>query len=52
MGICGAKVQVDSGEREFRGRLVGRCQESPDEHAFSFDRVTRSGKALTSKYRV
>ncbi|MBW8456983.1 MAG: hypothetical protein K0M58_00855 [Thiobacillus sp.] len=44
--ICGAKVQVESGGREFHGRLVGRCQESPDEHVFSFDRVTRSGKYL------
>lgn len=44
--ICGAKVQVESGGREFHGRLVGRCQESPDEHVFSFDRVSRSGKSL------
>lgn len=44
--ICGARVQVDSGGREFHRRLVGRCQESPDEHVFSFDRVTRSGKNL------
>jgi len=44
--ICGAKVQVESGGRGFHGRLVGRCQESPDEHVFSFDRVTRSGKKL------
>ncbi len=44
--ICGAKVQVNGGQREFHGRLVGRCQESPDEHVFSFDRVTRSGKNL------
>lgn len=44
--ICGAKVQVESGGREFHGRLVGRCQESPDDHVFSFDRVLRSGKSL------
>ncbi|MBU2642550.1 MAG: hypothetical protein KJ889_12170 [Gammaproteobacteria bacterium] len=44
--ICGARVQVESGGREFCGRLVGRCQESSDEHVFSFDRVTRSGKNL------
>lgn len=49
---CGAKVQVESGGREFHGRLVGRCQESPDEHVFSFDRATRSGKSLRSEYRV
>ncbi|MHB1054177.1 MAG: hypothetical protein ACYCZT_14090 [Thiobacillus sp.] len=50
--ICSAKVQVESGGREFHRRLVGRCQESPDEHVFSFDRVTRSGKRLRSGYRV
>lgn len=44
--ICGARVQVESGGREFYRRLVGRCQESPDEHVFSFDRVMRSGKSL------
>ncbi len=44
--ICNARVQVDNGGREFHGRLVGRCQESPDEHVYSFDRVTRSGKSL------
>jgi hypothetical protein len=50
--VCGARVQVDSGGREFHERLVGRCQESPDEHVFSFDRVTRSGKSLRSGHRV
>jgi len=50
--ICGAKVQVESGGREFHGRLVGRCQESPDEHVFSFDRIARAGKNLRSEYRV
>jgi len=44
--ICGARIRVESGGREFHERLVGRCQESPDEHVFSFDRVTRSGKSL------
>jgi len=46
--VCNARVQVESGGREFHGRLVGRCQESPDEHVFSFDRVTRAGKSLRS----
>lgn len=44
--ICGAKVLLDKGGKEFHGRLVGRCQESPDEHVYSFDRVTRSGKSM------
>ncbi|AAZ97441.1 hypothetical protein Tbd_1488 [Thiobacillus denitrificans ATCC 25259] len=50
--VCNAKVQVESGGREFHGRLVGRCQESPDEHVFSFDRVTRTGTNLRFEYRV
>jgi len=49
---CGARVQVASGGREFHGRLVGRCLESPDEHVFSFDRVTRAGINLRFEYRV
>lgn len=44
--ICNARVQVESGGREFHRQLVGRCQESPDEHVYSFDRVTRSGTRL------
>lgn len=50
--VCNAKVQVESGGLEFHGRLVGRCQESPDEHVYSFDRVTRSGKRLRYEYRA
>lgn len=46
--ICGARVLLESGGGEFHDRLVGRCQESPDEHVFSFDRVSRSGKSLRS----
>jgi len=44
--VCGAKVLLADGGREFHGRLIGRCRESPDEHIFTFDRVTRSGKNL------
>lgn len=44
--ICGASVTVEKGEPDFPRRLVGRCAESPREHVFSFDRVTRKGKAL------
>lgn len=44
--VCGAQVLVDSGEPDFPRRIVGRCQESPREHVFSFDRVTRSGYRL------
>lgn len=44
--VCGASVTVEKGEPDFPRRLVGRCAESPREHVFSFDRVTRRGKAL------
>jgi hypothetical protein len=44
--ICGAAVELDDGGSEFPQRLVGRCHDSPREHVFSFDRVTRIGKVL------
>ena len=44
--ICGAEVLLDKGEPDFPRRLVGRCQESPREHIFSFDRVTKAGMKL------
>lgn len=43
---CSAKVEVTDGGREFPDRLVGRCQESPAEHVYSFDRVLKVGKLL------
>lgn len=44
--ICGAMVKLDQGEPDFPRRLVGRCAESPREHLYSFDRVTRQGVLL------
>jgi len=44
--ICSAKVLLDVGEPDFPRRIVGRCQESPREHVFSFDRVRRCGYRL------
>lgn len=44
--ICAAQVLLDKGEPDFPRRIVGRCQESPREHVFSFDRATRSGFRL------
>ena len=44
--LCGSKVKVASGRREFPGRLVGRCSRSPNEHVFSFDHALRVGKPL------
>lgn len=44
--ICKGKVYAKSGGWEFRGRVVGRCEENPVEHVFSFDHITRIGKSL------
>jgi hypothetical protein len=44
--ICGAAVYLDDGSPDFPRRMVGRCSESPREHIFSFDRVTRMGRVL------
>lgn len=44
--ICGAEVELDKGEPDYPRRLVGRCSESPREHVFSSDRVSRRGKML------
>jgi len=41
-----APVVLDGGEPDFPWRIVGHCQESPREHIFSFDRITRSGSRL------
>ena len=45
--ICGSKVRIYSGGREFHGRLIGRCGRVPREHIFSFDPYTRVGKPLS-----
>lgn len=44
--ICGAEVLIDKGGPDFPRRLIGRCQESPREHIFSFDRITKTGNKL------
>jgi len=41
--LCEGKVRVQSGGRQFPGRLVGRCEASPTEHVFSFDPILRTG---------
>jgi len=47
--ICGATLYLKDGEPDYPRRLVGRCHESPREHVFSFDRVTRTGCVLRAK---
>lgn len=44
--ICSSKVEVVDGKKEFPNRFVGRCEENPSEHVYSFDRFTLQGKWL------
>lgn len=46
--ICGAPVELKSDSPVMPG-LVGCCVESPDEHSFSFDRVTLEGRPLRAR---
>lgn len=48
--VCGATIYLDDGSPDFPRRLVGRCSESPREHVFSFDRVTRRGDVLRAPF--
>ncbi|GFE77360.1 MULTISPECIES: hypothetical protein [Sphingomonadaceae] len=50
--ICDAEtVMLARGGLEYPGRIVGRCQNSPREHVFSFDRVTLEGAPLRQRRR-
>lgn len=44
--ICSDDVHLHDGGKEFPGRLIGRCDEHPAEHVYSFDRHTRVGHFL------
>jgi len=44
--ICNSEIDIEQGKREFKGRLIGVCTESPREHIFSFDHVTKKGVLL------
>ncbi len=46
--ICGWMVKLDRGEPNFPRRIVGRCEEHPREHVFSFDRSSKRGELLQS----
>lgn len=43
---CNGKVSAKSGGWSFWGRIVGRCENSPNEHIYSFDHITRLGLPL------
>ena len=45
--ICGSEIVIKNGKQAHKGRLVGVCDESPREHVFSFDHVTKQGKLIT-----
>lgn len=42
--VCGNEVLIEKGKYAHKGRLVGVCDESPREHVFSFDHVTKEGR--------
>ncbi|MET3466241.1 hypothetical protein [Variovorax atrisoli] len=42
--VCAAAVELRYGAGHERRRLFGCCVEAPQEHVFTFDRVTRRGK--------
>jgi hypothetical protein len=44
--ICENMVKLAKGEPDFPRRIVGRCEENPREHVFSFDRSTKCGLPL------
>jgi hypothetical protein len=44
--VCGWMIKLDRGEPDFPRRIVGRCEEHPREHVFSFDRMTKQGTLL------
>lgn len=46
--ICNSRVELAKGEPDFQRRIIGRCKESPTEHIYSFDRITKLGYALRS----
>lgn len=53
--ICNAQVELAKGEPDFLRRIIGRCKESPREHIYSFDRVTKLGVLLhqnATRYNV
>jgi len=46
---CGGAVRIHRGGFSYPNRLVGRCDNSPREHVFSFDHYLRVGKGLVDR---
>lgn len=46
--VCAGSIELRYGQGSQLRRLFGCCTESPQEHVFSFDRVTRRGKRIAA----
>lgn len=44
--VCCGAVLLHDGQKEFKGRIVGRCRLSPREHVFTFDQRLHTGHPL------
>ena len=44
--VCGGAVLLHDGQKEFTGRIIGRCRHSPREHVFTFDQRLHTGRPL------
>ena len=44
--VCAAEIDLSDGGAEFPRRLVGRCNDAPTEHIYSFDPVRLTGMPL------
>ena len=44
--VCAGLIELRYGMGAERRRLFGCCREAPQEHVFTFDRVTRKGRAI------
>lgn len=44
--VCGGTVLLHDGQKEFTGRIIGRCRLSPREHVFAFDQKLHIGHPL------
>lgn len=40
---CGGHVTAKSGGKPYQQMLIGRCEESPNQHVYTFDHITRIG---------
>ncbi|NVK44440.1 MAG: hypothetical protein HWE39_24680 [Oceanospirillaceae bacterium] len=48
--ICSGKLDIVEGKNEYKGRIIGQCENSGREHIFSFDHITKIGSPLRKEY--